>query len=361
MMKELVLGAVKGRIYPEQIADSLTDEYGDDYVNVLMGDSSIRKGLYYISNYNNNDDVWLYYYDVEPYVEPYYKAIECFKAAVNSSGGDILRQIVSHYILGMSYKDYDFWKIKGIEELKTSTNIWYQNKEKIEGAWIEDTLRYIASMTGRASAYQMARLSKDPHEKIRYYEMVREWLDLDCSEYQKVIYFYLDIDDMVGAKKTAKDGLRKYPGDPNLLMSYALAFDDTDPERLTIINKILENEKTDTTNSFDYSKAYDCIARTYCRTGRYAKGLSYAKKAVSMVPGNDLYWETKGMLNYYLGNYAECVDDMTAALECAIAENANVLAFRGKAYIELGEVEKGNQDLEEAKRIGEDNTTEIWE
>lgn len=356
MMKELVSDVVKGRIYPEQIADSLSDKYGDDYVNVLMGDSSIRKGIYYIS-IHYNDDVVFCYYDGELF----YKAIECFKAAVDSSQGDILRQIVSHYILGMTYKDYDFWKIMGVEELQTSANLWYQNKENIDGAGREDTLKYIASMTGRASAYQMARLSKDPHEKIRYYEMVREWLELDCSEYQKVIYFYLDIDDKAGAKKTAKDGLRKYPGDPDLLMSYASAFDDTDPERITIMNKILEKEKTDTTNSFDYSMAYDRIARTYCRMGRYAKGLPYAKKAVSMVPGNDLYWETKGMLNYYSGNYAECVDAMTNALDCALVETANVLAFRGKAYMELGEVEKGNQDLEEAKRIGEDNTTEIWE
>lgn len=204
----------------------------------------------------------------------------------------------------------------------------------------------------------LAMLSTSPEDKVRYYEIWSQ--DDGISGFRLMVWIdywhfakaYEALGDKEGAKRALRAGLDKYPDDSDLMFCYSLQLEDDDPERIPILEKILEKEDSVVPYVFDYATVYNNIGWTYCCQGRYSEGLPYAEKSVAMNPDHDYSWETIGEIYYYLGRYDDCIDAMTKSLEfpvCHYEEHAR--RFLGEAYVKLGEREKGEEELKRAAEL----------
>ena len=75
------------------------------------------------------------------------------------------------------------------------------------------------------------------------------------------------------------------------------------------------------------------------------------ERALSLEKNTDYIWDTKGELEYYLGNYDESVKAMTNSLN--LSKRANSYFYRGLANIKLGKKSDGCSDLSKAGELGE--------
>ena len=74
-------------------------------------------------------------------------------------------------------------------------------------------------------------------------------------------------------------------------------------------------------------------------------------KALSLEKNTDYIWDTKGELEYYLGNYEEAIKAMTNSLN--LSKRANSYFYRGLSNIKLGKKTDGCSDLSKAGELGE--------
>ena len=79
-------------------------------------------------------------------------------------------------------------------------------------------------------------------------------------------------------------------------------------------------------------------------------------KALSLEKNTDYIWDTKGELEYYLGNYEEAIKAMTNSLN--LSKRANSYFYRGLSNIKLGKKTDGCSDLSKAGELGETNAYE---
>ena len=79
-------------------------------------------------------------------------------------------------------------------------------------------------------------------------------------------------------------------------------------------------------------------------------------KALSLEKNTDYIWDTKGELEYHLGNYDESIKAMTNSLN--LSKSANSYFYRGLANIKLGKKSEGCSDLSKAKELGESKADE---
>ena len=94
------------------------------------------------------------------------------------------------------------------------------------------------------------------------------------------------------------------------------------------------------------NKAYNLIL---LKDFKSAKPL--VERALSLEKNTDYIWDTKGELEYYLGNYDESVKAMTNSLN--LSKRANSYFYRGLANIKLGKKSDGCSDLSKAGELGE--------
>lgn len=88
----------------------------------------------------------------------------------------------------------------------------------------------------------------------------------------------------------------------------------------------------------------------------FKKAKPLIDKALSLEPNTDYIWDTKGELEYYLGNYSESVKAMTKSIN--LSKRANSYFYRGLSNIKLGEKSNGCSDLSKAGELGESKAYE---
>lgn len=89
----------------------------------------------------------------------------------------------------------------------------------------------------------------------------------------------------------------------------------------------------------------------------YKSAKSIVDKAISLDNKIDYIWDTKGELEFYLGNYNESVRAMTNSLN--ITPRGNSFLYRGISYLKLGNKIEACKDLSKAGEMGEDKAYEF--
>jgi tetratricopeptide (TPR) repeat protein len=116
-------------------------------------------------------------------------------------------------------------------------------------------------------------------------------------------------------------------------------------------------DKKDTYKT-DLATALNNKAWNLIKLKRYNEATPFIDKSLEMNNTSWYSWDTKGELEYLLGNYNNCITAMSKAIN--IKPNSNSYFLRGKSYIKLNQKENGCKDLSKAGELGQkDAYTEI--
>lgn len=100
----------------------------------------------------------------------------------------------------------------------------------------------------------------------------------------------------------------------------------------------------------DMATVYNNKAYALIKLKNYNEALPLVNKAIELNQNHWYIWDTRGELNFQLGNYQKCSDDMTKAIE--LKPDQNSYYFRGLAKIKLGNKSGGCQDLSKSGELG---------
>lgn len=116
------------------------------------------------------------------------------------------------------------------------------------------------------------------------------------------------------------------------------------------------NYKSNSLATLYNNKAYNLILLK-----EYEDAEALIEKALLLDDKIGYIWDTKGTLDFYLGNYQEAITSITKALECTDQDKSfhiDSFYYRGMSYILLGNKEKGCIDLEKSKKLGKKEAQE---
>ena len=116
------------------------------------------------------------------------------------------------------------------------------------------------------------------------------------------------------------------------------------------------NYKSNSLATLYNNKAYNLILLK-----EYEDAEALIEKALLLDEKIGYIWDTKGTLDFYLGNYQEAITSITKALECTDQDKSfhiDSFYYRGMSYILLGNKEKGCIDLEKSKKLGKKEAQE---
>ena len=115
-------------------------------------------------------------------------------------------------------------------------------------------------------------------------------------------------------------------------------------------NKILLFEGKVTPLNYKFSTVYNNKAYCLVELGNFKSALPLVEKALRLDETEWYIWDTSGELNYRLGQFQKCIDDMDNAL--IIQKNNNSYFYRGLAKIKLGKKTEGCEDLKSSQELG---------
>lgn len=101
---------------------------------------------------------------------------------------------------------------------------------------------------------------------------------------------------------------------------------------------------------YDLATIYNNKAYALTNLKRYDVALPLVKKALEYNKSYWYIWDTKGEIEFNLGNYNQCILDMNEAIK--INRDANSLYYRGLSYLKLGKKELACKDLTSSGEMG---------
>nr|WP_315160837.1 tetratricopeptide repeat protein [uncultured Flavobacterium sp.] len=113
---------------------------------------------------------------------------------------------------------------------------------------------------------------------------------------------------------------------------------------------IIHLEKSAKPTIYKMSTVYNNKAYCLVVLGSYTDALPLANKALELDQTEAYIWDTRGELNYKLGQYQKCIDDMDNAI--IIQKNNNSYFYRGLAKIKLANKTEGCEDLKLSQELG---------
>lgn len=102
--------------------------------------------------------------------------------------------------------------------------------------------------------------------------------------------------------------------------------------------------------NYDLATVYNNKAYALTNLKRYNEALPLVIKALGFNKNYWFIWDTKGEIEFNLGNYNQCIIDMSNATK--INNYGNSLYFRGLSYILTNKKVLGCKDLTEAGKLG---------
>lgn len=103
-------------------------------------------------------------------------------------------------------------------------------------------------------------------------------------------------------------------------------------------------------NFSDYATVYNNKAYALIKLKRFDEAKPLVEKALDLDQNLSFIWDTRGELNYHMGNFKQCIEDMNKAI--SLSESANSYYYRGLAKIELNITESGCIDLSKSGELG---------
>lgn len=285
-------------------------------------------------------------------LERYTEAIECYKKCIslNPQSPD---NILTYYMLGKTFHASENTK-EAINAFNDCIQCFENNRIKltppIDSGNIRSTPEY---RTYSEALLNVARLSYPSRDRLEKYLKVMNDSSMQGNmeplDYISLANTYDYLQMYEEGRKTTEYAYSKYPNDVDIMYSYSRLMDDSNPDKIILLNKILDTETTASPSTFDYGTAYYNITKTYCNQGQYYLAMPYAEKAAAKNPEHDYIWEILGEIYFFIERYDDCINAMTNCLACEDCNmQASALLFRGKAYKHTGQRKKGKKDLQDA-------------
>lgn len=283
----------------------------------------------------------------------------------------------SNYYLGLSYYYQDnikgakkiFKKIKNFEPAKQYLTAIDKN-QKIQNPY---TITKIDRSNSTTNSNEFAKIedyykSKDYEKILKILEPVERNIEIGKISDSKIILFVYSnktycnyyLKNYAMAISNATKAINSYSEDETGSLYFIRALSKTELKDYYgantdydyLINNYGKNDfKENSLGTLINNKAYNLIL---LKDYKSAKPL--VDKALSLEKNTDYIWDTKGELEYYLGNYAESVKAMTNSLN--LSKRANSYFYRGLANIKLGKKSEGCSDLSKAGELGESKAYE---
>ncbi len=115
-------------------------------------------------------------------------------------------------------------------------------------------------------------------------------------------------------------------------------------------DEIIRLEKTAKPTIYKMSTIYNNKAYCLVELGNLEQALPLVTKALELDQTESYIWDTRGELNYRLGQFQKCIEDMDNAL--IIQKNKNSYFYRGLAKIKLAKKTEGCEDLKLSQELG---------
>lgn len=115
-------------------------------------------------------------------------------------------------------------------------------------------------------------------------------------------------------------------------------------------DEIIRLEKSAKPTIYKMSTIYNNKAYCLVQLGNLEQALPLVTKALELDQTESYIWDTRGELNYKLGQFQKCIDDMDNAL--IIKKNNNSYFYRGLAKIKLAKKTEGCEDLKLSQELG---------
>lgn len=337
-----------------------------------LGDIQKRGGKFVEAEGNYTKSIAIAPYS-QPYLglgDIYFEQRKYAQAAENYEKGIAYEphrpsNIIRYNQLGLSYlysKQHDKAQKAFKDCIKAFMNVvefWVEAMDSARASGDKEAqMRYADMMIANTdSELWLARMTTDAKEVYDYYSSLFNNPLFNPANFAPNDYIRFSIAcSNLGDKENAEKILRKanslFPEDVNILFRLSFCYDDADPERISLLKKILTYEHQVKPRWFDYGTVYNNIAWGYCCQKQYKEGLPYAEKAVALNPEHGYSWETLGELYFYCGKYNECIKAMTDCMTCEGYEKCKeAFIFRGRAYLKLGQKRKGQADLDAAANL----------
>lgn len=115
-------------------------------------------------------------------------------------------------------------------------------------------------------------------------------------------------------------------------------------------DKLIEIGENGKGTNYDFATIFN--NKAYCLTSlkKYTEALPLVKKALEINKSYWYIWDTKGEIEFNLGNFNQCIVDMSEAIK--IKKDANSLYYRGLSYLKLGKKELACKDLTSSGEMG---------
>lgn len=173
---------------------------------------------------------------------------------------------------------------------------------------------------------------KFPHFSIGFIHQRQGKLKQAIIDYDIFLKYYPDYAFALYHKGNCKGRLKDYEG---AIIEY---------------DKLIKIEKT-LPDGFELADMYNSKAYYLMQLNQYKRALPAVNKAIELDPRFGYIWDTRGELNYKLGNYLNCIKDMSVAIGLS-KNSANSYYYRGLAYLKMNYKLEACNDFNLAKEFG---------
>lgn len=139
---------------------------------------------------------------------------------------------------------------------------------------------------------------------------------------------------------------------PNIYYLSALSKSETKDllGAISDYDKLIEIGVNGKGNLYDLATVYNNKAYALTNMKKYSEAKILVEEALKMNKSYWYIWDTKGEIEYNLGNFNQCIEDMNKAI--SLKQDSNSLFFRGLSYIKLGKTDLGCKDLKKSGELG---------
>jgi len=281
-----------------------------------------------------------YYLLALHYISPesYEKGIEMLTQAINKTDRELNELLILRARFHYSNKDYD----NALTDLHIAKQ---QNDSNAYIFYLEGTFYNEIEKWGEAA--------KSFGECIRIKPDISSGYILRANAYKNMKNYEL-------AQADLDSALKLDDRDVDVLVQYAELYMDkgdrkTSNEVYQKVLNILDSLAQEVDLNEKYlAMIYNNMAYNFVKLGEYEQAEKLVEKALKLNDESGYIWDTRGELYFWQKKYEKCIADMNKAIELRDEdekEPANSYFYRGRAKLELGQIEEGNADIQKAVEL----------
>ncbi|MDR0828490.1 MAG: hypothetical protein LBN95_00045 [Prevotellaceae bacterium] len=277
------------------------------------------------------------YYDKH---KNYKEVVNYITKTINNANAELDMLLVERARYYILLKEYD----KSLTDLHLSK----QMNDTLFYIYFLEGLNFIELDSLNAAVQSYTKYIEYAHDKINAY-MCRAGVYKDMKEYELA---KIDLDSAYNIDNK----------DIDLLIGYAELYSEMENrtetnnyyQKILSISDSIANEGYEINTDY-LAMIYNNMSYNFVKMGEYEKADELIEKALELNDSSSYYWDTRGELYFWTKEYEKCISDMDKAIELAEKEEkesaGNSYFYRGRAKIELGQTESGNEDIKKAAEL----------